>query len=222
MGKTYSITANFREICGIFFGFFLWIFLLHGCAGTGEPKLKVVVYSFNFEGKAYRILSASSGAKEDRYNQLVGKDFVAVDFAQDRIIDKVIVGNVSRHEAQKVYDYGLAMAIQENRLRERLPVSDRFIEETPDFNYEIISFQVEETHPYNQFKITGKNRMYLQIVAVDREADGTLDEVLKGTATLEELQPQYSFAIKSGIQKGELIQVDSRIIVKKRIPVFDP
>lgn len=221
MEKTYSTTVHFKIVSVIFLGFLLGIFLLYGCAGTSEPNLKVVAYSFNFEGKAYRILSASSGGKEDRYNQLVGKDFVAVDFAQDRIIDQVIVGDMSRHEAQKIYDYGLNMAIKENRLRERRPVSDRFIGETSDFYYEIISFQVDKTHPFNQFKITAKDRMYPQIVAVDREADGTLDEVLKGMATLEKLQPQYSFVIKSGLQKGELIQVDSMIIVKKRYPDFN-
>lgn len=212
MGKTYSIKGHFKEVSVIFLG----VFLLYGCAGSRKPKHRVAAYSFNFEGKAYRILSGSPGGKEAPYNQLVGKDFVAVDFAQDRIIDQVIVGDVSRIEAQKIYDYGINMAAKENKLRERLPVAARFIEETSDFYYEIISFQVGETHPFNQFKITSRHQAYPQIVSVDREADGTLDEVLKDMATLEELQPQYSLAIKAGLQKGELIRVDNMIIVKKR------
>ena len=51
-------------------------------------------------------------------NHLIGNDFVAVDLNQDRIIDEIIRGDISKYEAQIIYDYSLELLEKENKLNQ--------------------------------------------------------------------------------------------------------
>jgi hypothetical protein len=205
MGKTNFNVNRLKTLSVLSAGFLLGIFMLYGCASR-KPQIIVSTYSFNFEGELYRINSVSLGDKEQPFNQLVGKDFVAVDFAHDRIIDRIAAGNVSRDEAQRIYEYGIDTAAKENKLRQQKPVVNPYVDEDADFYYMIRSLRLIDKH-----------RVSPRImVIVDQKADGTLDEVLKGTVTVEEVQSLYSEVIEGGLKKRELIKVDDMILVKEK------
>ncbi len=216
MGKTNFNVNRLKTLSVLSAGFLLGIFMLYGCASR-KPQIIVSTYRFNFEGELYRIHSISLGDKEQPFNQLVGKDFVAVDFAHDRIIDRIAAGSVSRDEAQRIYEYGIDTAAKENKLRQQKPVVNPYVDEDADFYYMIRSLRPPNAHPFNEFRIIDKHRVSPRImVIVDQKADGTLDEVLKGTVTLEEVQPRYSEVIEGGLKKRELIKVDNMILVKEK------
>jgi hypothetical protein len=201
----------------VFAGILLSIFVICGCANQ-KSQLRASQYRFSYNDEAYRLRSISSKDATEFYNELVGANFVAVDFDQDRIIDRILLGEVSLTEAQKIYEHGLDRLARENRLEVRIPRVSRYVHEKNDFQVEIRSFQPANAQPFNEFIITD-NRPVLcpeTVIIVDRHADGTLDEVLKGTATPAEFQSQYAKAIEAGLQKRELVKVNNTILVKAK------
>lgn len=197
--------------------FLLSIFLLCGCASQ-QPRLSASQYRFTFNDEAYRIRSISSKYKTESYNELVGENFMAADFDQDGILDRILLGEVSLATAQEVYEFGINRVAQEKKLQVRTPNVNRYVHESNDFLVEIISFRPANTQPLNEFKITDQRPITCpeHLISVDHDADGTLDEVLKGTAALEKIQTQYAEVIKAGLQKGALIKANGRILVKEK------
>ena len=198
-------------------GLFLIVLMFCGCAHQ-KPKVSVSQYKFDFNDKTYRIRSIFSGDKANSYNELIGEKFMVADYDQDRIIDCVLLGEVSLNEAQEIYEYGLNEVSKEKKLQVRNPSIDRYLHEKNDLQLEIRSFRPTNAQPFNEFKITDTRPLVSPeiIVIVDQNADGTLDEVLKGTVTLEKFQSQYSEAIAAGLQKGDLIKVNGTILVKEK------
>ncbi len=215
MGKTNLIFNH--STFAIFIGFLLSIFTLCQCANQ-KPQLHASQYRFNYNDEDYRIRSISSEGRTESYNELIGATFVAVDFDQDRIVDRILLGEVSLNEAQKIYEYGLDRLTQENKLQLRIPGVNRYVYENCDSHLEIISFRPANAQPFNEFKIIDKRQMVSpqMIVVADQNADGKLDEVLKGTVKLEEAQSQYTEAIEAGLQKGELSKANGTILVKEK------
>ncbi|MCI0696600.1 hypothetical protein L0337_31935 [candidate division KSB1 bacterium] len=201
----------------IFAGTLLSIFALGGCANQ-KPQIRASQYRFNYDGEAYRLRSISSENTTEFYNELVGANFVAVDFDQDRTLDRILLGEVSLAEAQKIYEHGLERLARENKLHVRIPRVNRYVHEKNDFQIEIRSFRPANAQPFNEFVVTDNRPVACPetIIIVDHHADGTLDETLKGTATPAELQSKYAKAIEAGLQKGELLKANQAILVKEK------
>ena len=206
-----------RLKAAIYTGTLLGIFALGGCASQ-KPEIRASQYRFNYDDEAYRLRSISSENTAEFYNELVGANFVAVDFDQDRILDRILLGEVSLTEAQKIYEHGLEKLAKENKLEVRVPRVNRYVHEKNNFRVEIRSFRPANAEQFNEFIITDNRPVACPetIIIVDHHADGTLDETLKGTATPEELQSQYAKSIEAGLQKGELIKVNHAILVKEK------
>jgi hypothetical protein len=187
-----------------------------GCAGR-KPETMATRYRFTYQNEEYRILSIFSDDEKVAANKLLGKDFVAIDFNKDRFIDSIVLGDVSLMDAQAIYEEGLKTAARENKVLSKVDDTGGFlIEETGTF-YEIKSFHPPETAVFNEFHITnitksGKKELS---VLVDRGADGTLDEVLTGTISLEKAQKQYVQVITAGLKKRKLIRNDEMFLVKR-------
>jgi len=201
----------------IYTGTLLSIFALGGCASQ-KPQIRASQYRFNYDSEVYRLRSISSENTTEFYNELVGADFVAVDFDQDRTLDRILLGEVSLPEAQKIYEYGLEKLAKENKLEVRVPRVNRYVHEKNDFQIEIRSFRPANAQPFNEFIVTDNRPVACPetVIIVDHHADGTLDETLKGSATPAEFQSQYAKALEAGLQKGELIKVNQAILVKEK------
>ncbi|MFH1212987.1 MAG: hypothetical protein V1681_02785 [Candidatus Neomarinimicrobiota bacterium] len=200
----------------VLIGFCLTALSFYDCAAS-RPQSSVSQYQFNLNEQVFRIRSINSSNKSECCNELIGGKFLAIDFDQDRIIDKIIVGTVSLSEAQKIYDYGLEILFRENRIKELNPENHKYVQESSEFWFEIKSFQPANAKSFNEFKTVNKKQLVNPetIVAIDYESDGTLDEILKGTITLEKVQAQYSEVIKSGLEKDKLIKTGNTILVKR-------
>lgn len=197
-------------------GIILSSLLLCACARE-ELRVKASQYRFKLDGENYRLRSITSEGESKFYNELIGAEFMAVDFDQDRILDCILLGEASLEEAQAIYEYGLNELSKENKLQLRMPTAKRYQHESNDLRLEIISFQRTNGQPFNEFKITGARQMVTPLlnVFVDRNADGTLDEVLKGAMALEKAQAQYAEMIEAGLQRQALIRTNGMILVKE-------
>jgi len=191
-------------------------FVLWGCAHQ-KPQLHASQYRFSMNEENYRLRSIFSEDRTEFYNELVGVNFVAVDFDQDRILDRILLGEVSLAAAQKIYEHGLDQLARENKLEVRIPRVNRYVHEKNDFQVEIRSFRPAQAQPFNEFVIIDNRPGACpeNVIVVDHLADGTLDETLKGAAKPEELQSRYAQAIAAGLQKGELVKVGAAILVKE-------
>jgi hypothetical protein len=215
MGKTNFSTNHLKS--AVFAGMLLSIFALSGCANQ-KPQLRASQYRFSYNDEAFRLRSISSKDTTEFYNELVGADFVAIDFDQDRTLDRILLGETSLAEAQKIYEHGLGRLARENKLEVRIPKVSRYVHEKNGFQIEIRSFRPANARPFNEFIIT-ENRPVVcpeTIIIVDHHADGILDEVLKGAATPAELQSQYAQALEAGLLKRELVKINQTILVKEK------
>ena len=67
----------------------------------------------------------------------------------------------------------------------------------------------------NEFIIIENRRVVCPEISItiDHDAEGTLNEVLKGSVSLQDAQMRYTKAIETGLQTGALVQVENRVIV---------
>jgi hypothetical protein len=195
--------------------------LLDSCASS-KPELLISNYKYEYDNQKYQIRSVTSKSPGECFNQLIGKDFTAVDFNQDQIIDRIVRGEVKLNEAQKIYDYGLQKLAQEHKLKVHVTQVSQYTWDDPCCHYEIKSFRNNNSNPFNQFiLIENRNTVSSQtLVSVDQNADGTLDVLVKGSATLEELQPKYESIIKKGLEAHKMNKVNGMILVKQEESTF--
>lgn len=193
------------------------LLLMSACAPQ-KPQPSASQYRFSYNDEVHRIRSIFSEDKKESYNELVGKNFVAADFDQDRVLDRILFGETSLSEAQKIYEHGLARLAQENKLQVRIPRVARYVYEKNGSQIEIRSFRPANARPFNEFVITDHRQAVHPeiIIIVDQNADGILDQVLKGAVALEKVQPQYTQAIAAGLRKRELIEVNNTILVREK------
>ena len=211
-----KILTNLIYILGIFL---IMSVLLNSCA-SNKPELIISHYNYEFDNQKYYIRSISSEQQGECFNQLIGKDFTAVDFNQDQIIDRIVRGDIQLDEAQKIYDYGLQKLSRENKLKVHLTRVSQYIWEEPCCHYEIKSFRNENSNPFNQFiLIDNRNSVSPNtMVGVDQNADGILDILVKGSTTLDQLQPKYESIIKKGLETHKINKVNGTILVKQEEP----
>jgi len=217
MKQTNFIIKQLRGRPVFLFGFLLGVFVLLSCAHQ-QCRISVSQFRFILEEKDYRIRSISTADKTESYNELIGEDFVAADYDQDRILDCILMGEVDLNQAQKIYEYGLNEVSKENKLRVHNPKINPYVLKSDDIQFEIRSFRSPDEKPFNQFKITDTRSVVGPevFVVVDQNADGTLDEILKGVITLGKAQSQYDKAIAAGLEKGELVKANNTILVKEK------
>jgi hypothetical protein len=173
--------------------------MFHGCKQQ-SPVLRVSQYRFTLESETYRIRSIFDEDESGAYNELIGQYFMAADFDQDRVIDCILLGNVSLNEVQKIYEYGLDEVVRENRLKVEVPSIDRYIYDNSEFHLEIRSFRPINVPPVNQFQMIEKHQLVSPQVniMIDQNSDGTLDEVLKGGIALDQARSRYAEVIGIG------------------------
>jgi hypothetical protein len=195
--------------------FLIYSTVLTSCAST-KPKLIVSHYRYEFNDQTYRIRSVNSEKKEECFNEVIAENFMAVDLNQDRIIDQIVLGEAELSEVQKVYDYGLQLLSQEHKLKERNTQVNQYIEIELCCLYEIKSFRSKNADSFNEFILT-ENRNKAEpptTVGIDQNADGTLDVLVKGSKTLEQLQLKYQSMIDNGLAGNKMVKVNGMILVK--------
>lgn len=209
--KTSKIYSKCFELITFLYGS-LFVFL----TSCGSNKLQISEYNFVYNGNSYVVRSSYCQNNPKSCNHLIGDNFIAVDLNQDRIMDKVTKGNISLLQVQEIYEYCLKQLEEKGKLTEIDKKNNEFIFEEENFSYIIKSFSTTE-NSFNEFTITNGNRdLKKQIVSmfVDYNADGNLDEFLKGGILLEDAQQMYNRIIEKGIELGKLHKVNKNVFVK--------
>jgi len=195
--------------------FLIYLMVLTSC-GSSKPKLIISHYRYKFDGQSLLIRSITSEKKEECFNELITDNFMAVDLNQDRIIDQIVLGEAELSEVQKVYEYGLQLLSQEHRLKEQVTSVNQYVEIEPCCQYEIKSFRSKDTNSFNQFILIENRNTFdaPMTVGIDQNADGTLDLLIKGSTTLEQMQPKYRSMINNALAGNKMVKDDGMILVK--------
>ncbi len=186
------------------------------CSCSEKPVQGSTFFNFEYEGQNYRIRTVTFNDNGYSYNELIGKKFVANDYDQDGIIDKITNGEVSIVDAQKVYEHVLSILAEQDKLHPVKPIYHSCQFTNTDYDYEIKTFQPKNVEPFNQFKVIEKEIKTEAgfIIGIDQKADGTIDTVVTGTMSLKNIQALYIDVIHKGLQMNQLFKDGDMIIVK--------
>ena len=189
--------------------------LFFNCAHQ-KVQTKVSQFRFVFNQQSYRILSVNSAEDGHSYNEIVGEKLLARDLDQDGILDSILLGDVTLQEAQAAYEHGL----QNATTRTKMPVDqhvNRMEYETDNMLFELRSFQHANAEPFNEFIITDyQHRVFAQLtVVIDENADGKVDQIVKGSMPLSEAQVYYEKVIQYGLARGQLMRTNQTLRVRQ-------
>ncbi|MBD3289031.1 hypothetical protein GF337_09525 [candidate division KSB1 bacterium] len=212
MGKRRFIMNG--GICFLFFTLLISL-IVFGCAKK-KPELNVSQYRFSYEEEFYRVRSITSEDNGEKYNELIGEDFIATDYDQDGYIDYISMGEATVEHAQNIYVFGLDKLRKDDKLNIRTPTTQKYQHEEEKIVFEIISFRSANMQPFNQFKIIDKRQVVSPRITIfkDLDADGNLDELMKGEYSMDEAQSWYSKLIEKGLDEEELVRTENMILVK--------
>ena len=187
-------------------------FLISACASSSE--MRVSEFKFNFEGENFLLRSAYCPSNPKSCNQIIGSNFIASDLNQDRIIDEVINGDLPISKAQSIYDYCLEALEKQGKVNQIDLGNSTFSYIENNITYEIKSFSSVKSNHFNQFSIKEKFRIvdYKISVFVDNNADGILDETLKGNFSISEAQKKYAMIIEKGLDSHKISKSNGFIL----------
>ena len=191
---------------------FVLIATLTSCIST---ELKVSEFKFVYQNENYTVRSAYCPGNPESCNQLMSNKFVALDMNQDRIIDKIVLGEVTLRKAQEVYDYCLTTLEKQNNLQKISNDILSFVFNKNNFRYEIKTFH-SSNNIFNEFSISKdpNNGTVDFSVYIDRNADGSLNETVKRSFTITNAQEDYNKAIELGLRINRLQKVKQQVVVK--------
>ena len=214
--KSY-LNRYLRKLLKVFFSTVFTLLFSFSCSSSNQD-LKVSGFRFSFEGNDYFIRSIYCPNNPQSSNHLIGKDFEAVDLNQDRVIDKIVKGDLTINESQRIYNYSLDLLVKENKLSVINKDTDKFQYTINKLHliFEITSFQPELGEPFNQFKLVQKRVGIEHDISLfnDMKSDGILDEKLKGSFSIVDAQKEYEETIEEGIRSDRMVRVDNFVRVK--------
>lgn len=192
--------------------FFILLATLTSCIST---ELKVSEFKFVYQNENYTVRSAYCPDNPESCNQLMSDKFVALDMNQDRIIDKIVLGDITLRKAQEVYDYCLTTLEKQNKLQKINDDYLSFIFKNNNFGYEIKTFYSQK-NIFNEFSISKdlNNGNFDVSFFIDNNADGKLNKTVKGSITLSKAQVDYIKAIELGLRINRLQKVKQQVVVQ--------
>ncbi len=186
-----------------------------GCRMAG-PVIEIGGYSFNHEGKEYRIESVTPNYMEG-YNVLSRKDkdelvLKGIDKQQDGILDEIIVGKITIEAANAIYQEGIREGERRNYIKKRsfareYKTSDQMTE------YVLATYILAVGEVYNRLSISQRQSFQPEAVVVDSEADGMLDIIEKGPGTLGGYQKLYRMVLEKGMREKKVVNQNKRYLV---------
>ena len=194
--------------------FVMMALIIAGC--STQRGTKVGMFEFNFDGGRYGILSTAEPGNGGG-NMLVKKDdnhitLRAADYDKDGNIDSVIVGDVDRELANKIYKTGIEIAQNQNKFKS-LQHERMYITSDPGYfkSYAILTFLGANQETYNKFIIMD-HRSQIQTVIIDNGADGVLD---MDDTEHTEYQKLYKFILDKGARDGKIKVINDQYLVSK-------
>ena len=186
-----------------------------GCSSTSYQS-EESRYSFLYNDQEYAILSRSLiTGKSVNYLLMQGRDALLLSARDDNIdgvLDTLLIGDSSLENANTVYSYGMALAVTEGKYRQNQP-SRVYYQRTEEGFYAIQTYEQSPSIWYNRFIIydaVEKN----EIILLDRNADGILNQIEAGNADLNASQPLYRNFLKAGVEAGQIVNINGSFVVE--------
>lgn len=189
--------------------------VLLGCAPSG-PKVEIGGYTFEHDGKEYRIESVTPSYSEG-YNLLTRREgdrllFKAIDKEQDGRLDELTLGDMTLDEAREVYREGILEGERRGYLKKRTfareyRASDSF------YDYELATYILATGEIYNKLTLIKKQAFLEASVVIDQDADGQIDRIEKGFGTMSEYQRLYRNLLDRGLREQKVSLKEKRYIV---------
>jgi hypothetical protein len=190
--------------------------LTAGCRTAG-PKVEIGGYSFNYEGKEYRIESVTPSYSEG-YNILSLRDgdklvVKGIDKEQDGQLDELLVGNISLDDARTIYREGILEGERRGYLKKR--TFAREYKTTDPLNDFILATYILATgEVYNKLTISNNQNFGDTSVVVDQDADGQIDRIESGFESVSTYQKYYSEVLERGLKDRKIVKSGKRYIVE--------
>ncbi|MFH1940697.1 MAG: hypothetical protein ABIL68_01235 [bacterium] len=184
--------------------------LIIGCGAT-RPVVEVGGYTFEYEGKTYRIESLTPKSHEG-YNYLILREekkvvLRAIDKEQDGLLDEVITGNVTLEKAQAIYTKGITLASTQGHVNKRnLTRVYKMSDVMNDYVLETHILAVGEV--YNRFSVQKRVSSREYIIALDRGANGDINEMDKELNNLSQYQDLYTKVLSRGLADGKIVMTE--------------
>ncbi len=192
--------------------------LLAGCATTRTQQPFKATFPFTHEDQVYEIVSLVLPDGQG-YNLLLRYEndrvvLHAEDTDQNGSIDSIVIGDMSREEADRVYASGLEAANALGKFRIEEPT--RVYELTmPEGRYVVQTYGLASGTVSNRL-FFWSSRGEEALVFVDTDGDGTLDDVEKGDTTLERGRRIYELALSWGQRDGRIERTNGTYVVLPR------
>lgn len=185
-----------------------------GCSTT-ETLTTRTLYSFEYEGDLYEIMGVfnktgeGSNLLQKRENSKIVSR--ARDYDQDGSIDEIQIGDISLEEANRIYNHGLNIALEQGKVKP--DVNRRIYKHTLEgHDYSIQTMGLYQDEFFNLFtktdSLTNKETYY-----TDLHADGTLDQIEGNALQLERIQKKYEEILKLGVKTGHITKKNNQYIV---------
>lgn len=192
---------------------FLIVIFLIGCAA--QNKMRYGMFDFTYGGKDYQIESytPSNGSGNNFLVLKDGKKIIlkAIDKEQNGYIDKILVGDISLSEAREIYTHGLQKCSLSGNM-ETKTFKKSFSNEDIRNRYFVVTYSMNSNEVYNKFTVIKKIYMDInnELIFIDNFADGTLNEVIKGSANIDDYQDIYKNILEKGIKFGGINKVEGK------------
>ncbi|MFC1569679.1 hypothetical protein ACFL4L_05555 [bacterium] len=189
--------------------------LSFSCVKRGNI-VEVGGYSFSYQGKEYRIQSVTPTVSEG-YNILIRREddklvLKAIDKEQDGFLDEVMVGNLAVEDADRIYQEGISEGERRGYIKKRTFAREyRFKDDLR--TYVLATYVLAMGDIYNKLIIADHTLFNAQVIVIDKDADGRLDDVEEGIETLGEYQKSYEYVIEMGKRVNRIRKVNGKIIV---------
>jgi len=186
------------------------------CTST-RPKIRVGGYYFKYKGREYRIRSVTPNFV-DGYNILTLEEgdevlLKGIDKEQDGILDIVTIGDITLQQARDIYDHGIKFGKKRGYIKME-SVAREFHTTIGNSNCFLVSYVLALGEIYNKLII--EDMSFGEVIIIDENADGNLDQIKKGPQEMERYQRLYRLVLNNGLRSRDIVKFKGKYIVDIR------
>jgi hypothetical protein len=185
------------------------------CASR-KPVIQLGGFDFEYDGEEYRIESMTPNFLVG-YNLLIlEKDGASVLKAMDREqngqIDEVIIGSLSREQADIIYQAGIQAGREKGYIKTKI-VAREYRTTDRSYDFVLVTYILAVGDVYNQFTVVDRFSVRKRAVLIDLEANGILDQWKVGEKEIGYYQKLYKEVLDKGLHEKRITKEGGYYIV---------
>jgi hypothetical protein len=181
-----------------------------------RSTIEIGGYSFTHDHVVYRIESVTPNNMEG-YNILVRMEgdrivMKAIDKEQNGSLNEVLIGNLDLAEANLIYQTGIKEGERLGYIKKRTFAREYRTHDELN-NYLLATYLLAVGEVYNKFRIISRQMISGESILIDLNADGRLDEIEKGSESMQVYQTYYRKILDKGIREFKIEKRNGAYIV---------